>query len=479
MKKALALLLALLGCGMVLSAEAPYVMNVLYPGEPSARMSTFLDNEFKAAIEKDLNITPKIAFAPWSNYFNKIDMMLAANESVDWFWHGTFATGLYVARKQVQPLNDLLAKYGPDILRMIPKDNFRPNTINGKIYSIPSQASSTAEKFYTILARTDILDQVGVKTISSFQELLDACAKVKAKFPDMTCFASVPWQALLREAAPGWYTTDFGITIVNENEAAPKAYAFLEQKDIIKKLNALAKTLVDKGYVSEEMLSDPNNDVGRFQSGNCVFWAGAVSRPLEQAAAVQKNVPSAMLREFSLNPKAARYIFMSSNEAIFIPVSNKNPEKAIQFLNWIYKSQENYDLTLFGVKGKDFSVDSGNHIARSNMDDLFYEWMFRNNKYLRMPTNVNPDFVKDFQDWDKGAKYSKLYGFNFDATPVKAEAAKINALANQWNPLVWGLVDASKGSNYDTVLKALKNAGIDKYMAEFNKQLAAYRAASK
>lgn len=458
-------------------ADEPYTMNVLYPGEASHRMESFLDNEFAAALKKDLNIVPRVNFAPWSNYLNKIDLMLAANEPLDWYWRGTYETGLYVARKQVLPLDDLLKQYGPDILRMIPAANFKPNTINGKIYSIPSQASSTAEKFYTILARTDILDAVGVKKLESFADVLDACAKIRARFPDMTPFASVPWMALMREAAPGWYTTDFGLTVVNEAEKEPKAYSFFEQKALIQKINALAKTLVDKGYVSEEVLSDPHNDVGRFQSGNCVFWAGAVSRPLEQAAAVQKNVPTARLREFTLNPRAPRYIFMASNEAIFIPVGNKHPEKAIQFLNWIYKSQDNYDLVLFGVKGKDFTVNAAGRMVRTTLDDLFYEWMFRNNKYLRMPTNVSDEFVKDFQTWDQGAQYSKLYGFTFDATPVKSEAAKINALASQYNPVLWGLVDANKGTTYDSVLKALKNAGLDKYMAEYNKQLAAYRAA--
>ena len=134
---------------------------------------------------------------------------------------------------------------------------------------------------------------------------------------------------------------------------------------------------------------------------------------------------------------------------------------------------------LFGVKGKDYTVDANNRMVRTNLDDLFYEWMFRNNKYLRMPTNVSDDFVKDFQSWDQGAKYSKLYGFNFDQTPVKAEAAKINALMSQTNPLLWGLVDASKGNTYETVSTALKNAGIEKYMAEYNQQLAAYRASAK
>jgi putative aldouronate transport system substrate-binding protein len=113
------------------------------------------------------------------------------------------------------------------------------------------------------------------------------------------------------------------------------------------------------------------------------------------------------------------------------------------------------------------------------MDDLFYEWMFRNNKYLRMPTNVSDDFVKDFQDWDKGAKYSKLFGFTFDATPVKAEAANINALQSQYNLLLWGLVDASKGDTYDKVVNSLKKAGLDAYVAEYNKQFAAYSAEQK
>lgn len=490
MRKVL-LLSALLGLVVVFGAfgsgaqnapskqSAPYTMNLLYPGDPSPNMAANIAaGPFKDALANELGITLKVNYAPWNNYWNKIDLMLASGEKFDWFWTGAGSVPGHVARKQALELNDLLKKYGPDILKNIPADNMKQFMFGGKIYAIPSQASSSAEKFNTVLARTDILDQVGVKNIETYDQLLDACAKVKAKFPEMGIFAEVPWAAILREVAPGWYVNwDFPYMIWNENEKTPKVYSFIDQKDILMKLNKLTYALLEKGYISDEVLANPIGHVARFQSGNYVFMSGAVSRPMEMAAAVQKNDPKAYMREFMLNSKTTHYRFGASNEAILIPFTNKSPEKAIQMLNWMYKTQDNYEMALFGVKGKDFTIDAKGILNQINPDPVFYEWMFRNNNYMRYPDNMSPEAIADFKAWDNGAVLSKTFGFSFDPTPIKAELGRLGTVApTHMSPIIMGFVDLSKGDTYAVAQKKLKDAGIDAFIAEYNKQFAAWAA---
>ena len=54
-------------------------MTILYPGDMSERMSDFLENEFGAAMLKDLNINLKMSYSPWDQYWEKKSIMLAAH----------------------------------------------------------------------------------------------------------------------------------------------------------------------------------------------------------------------------------------------------------------------------------------------------------------------------------------------------------------------------------------------------------------
>ncbi|MDR2304797.1 MAG: DUF3502 domain-containing protein, partial [Treponema sp.] len=72
-----------------------------------------------------------------------------------------------------------------------------------------------------------------------------------------------------------------------------------------------------------------------------------------------------------------------------------------------------------------------------------------------------------------GAILQKDIGFIFDAEPVKVEYAQITAVVNEYAPqIVLGFTDYDAA--YPEFLRRLKNAGIDKYVAEYQKQFSAF-----
>ena len=38
-----------------------------------------------------------------------------------------------------------------------------------------------------------------------------------------------------------------------------------------------------------------------------------------------------------------------------VPASSKNPEASVKFINWLYASQENFDLFIYGEEGTDYN----------------------------------------------------------------------------------------------------------------------------
>ena len=58
----------------------PYVMTVLYPGDITPRMESFIAGEFNQRMTEELNLTVEISYSPWGEYFNKLDLMLSSGE---------------------------------------------------------------------------------------------------------------------------------------------------------------------------------------------------------------------------------------------------------------------------------------------------------------------------------------------------------------------------------------------------------------
>jgi len=56
---------------------------------------------------------------------------------------------------------------------------------------------------------------------------------------------------------------------------------------------------------------------------------------------------------------------------------SQNPERTMMFLNWIQKDQKNYDLFMYGIKGKNYKLVNDKLLVISTDDarrDIYYHW---------------------------------------------------------------------------------------------------------
>ena len=75
-----------------------------------------------------------------------------------------------------------------------------------------------------------------------------------------------------------------------------------------------------------------------------------------------------------------------------------------------------------------------------------------------------------YEEFNDNAIKSKALGFVFDTTPVKAEAAAVQAVMDEYRlPLENGVIDPDE--NLPKFRQALKDAGIDTVIAEKQRQL--------
>ncbi len=443
-------------------------LHVIYPGEASQRMTDFLQNEFKEKMKSELNLELEVKYYPWSQYWNKKDVMLSAGEPIDWYWDGITNLSRITVKKQAVPLDDFLSEYGKDITRLYPEMFFNATKVNGKVYGIASSYGPSAEKFNSICVRQDLLEAVGMKEIRNTADMELFAEKTKEAFDALKGGAYTCLPALAREYAdqPLVFPVDSYMLAVGQEDN--KVYSFYET-GTFKKVAQKNREWYKKDYYSDEVATKYNDKVGRFVSGRYIWTEGAVTKPLEIINDLRKNAPDARIEEYLLAPEKPKFITTPGNEMLCISSTSRNPERAMMFLNWIYKSKDNYMFTIYGVKDKDYKLEN-NRMIQISKDTLFYEWMFRNINYMEFPDSVSEEFIKKYRTWDNGAEYSNTFGFTFDSTPVKSEEIKlISIAAEKLLPIATGLVDYDE--NYPKALDTLKAAGIDKYAAEFQRQL--------
>ena len=159
----------------------PVTLKIMFPGDPPANW-----DEVKAEMEnrlgQTLNVKLDVVFIPWSDVRQKRQVSLSSAEDYDLIWDNSpvqnIAAGLY------EPLDELIDQYGPDIKAVRSTELMESNKVNGKLYAVPLEVNFIRP--WTFVIRKDIREKLGIKPITSYDELIDFMYVVKEKEPGLT-----------------------------------------------------------------------------------------------------------------------------------------------------------------------------------------------------------------------------------------------------------------------------------------------------
>ncbi len=478
MKRIATLVLAML---MVLgllagSASATEKVTILYPGEESDRMTELLNGELGAALLQDLDLQLEMVYVPWGDYWNMKTAKLQAGDAIDLYWDGTGNISQVYNRQECQPLDELIAQYGQDMLKVLPIEHIKGGgSIDGKIYAIPSAYKPFSGMRQLVCLRQDILEAVGMDKVETAEDLYNFAVKAKEMFPEIKGVGDPMYYPLTRYFAEEPLILCIAKDeLVAYNETTQKAVSYFETQ-AFQDLCKFNGTLAAAGLFSDEETLNYENRDGRMDSGNYLWQEGSLGKDAERINSLRGNVPDAKLATYLLAPEKQKYITSAGGEALFVPNTAANPAGAIKFLNWLYSDVSHYRLAIFGVEGKDYVIENG-RIAPigETLPELFYEWMFDNTNYKVFSKDVSQDYVDTYLNWDKGAVNSALLGFTFNNENVKEIEVRLQEAMTDFRPLMTGFVDFD--TTYPGFIQKLKDAGIDEYVAEVQRQIDAYIA---
>ncbi|NIK76365.1 putative aldouronate transport system substrate-binding protein [Paenibacillus castaneae] len=453
----------------------PYEISLVYPGTPQAD-----EKKIEAALNKILtekiNATIDLRPIDWGAWDDKINLMVASSEAVDIVftaqWNGH---AKYVAKGAFIDLGELLNEYGQGIKDSLDPAFLEGAKINGKNYGIPTNKELAATG--GVVYRKDVTDELGIdmSNVKTPADLDAVYAIVKEKKPELTPLYTTAgafnshffanYDFLGDSTIPGAILKD-----KDETTVMP-----IEQLDRYKEYLNLTRDYFKKGYI--------NKDAATTQVSSSDAWvAGTVFSTLESLKPGKADeIASASnltgkLAQITMNEKTVA-TSETAGSMLGISFTSKDPARAMMLINLLHTDKELNNILNFGIEGDHYTRDGEIITATANTPNYNpgASWMF-GNQFLNYIWNTeDPDKWAKFKEFNQNAKISPGLGFVFDSEPVKAEVGALaNVIRQYQRALETGSVDVDKAlAEYEA---KLKEAGVEKVVAEKQKQFNAFLA---
>ena len=384
----------------------------------------------------------------------------------------------YISTGAIQPVGELLDQYGQDIKAAIGTDfqyMLDALTFGGELYGIPQL--SPKHTWNDLVVNMDIVDEYGldISNISKLEDLEPIMLQLKEANPDIV--------SILRSGI-----TFSGITALctfdDEYEALGDGigvlmddtwtvYDYYETPEFAEYCK-LMRQWFDEGLISADIGTSSSEFTlnNYFKTGNALWGIDHTTEySAEVSAAGWEQRSGVRTKVLPLSDAVCSNLIYST----VIPSSSKNPDAAMIFLNELYKNSDLMNTLYYGVEGVDWENKDG-FITQIEGTDWFNNMsgpfsMMWGNYFITSPTAGNSaDAITAALEFTKNGKGIRSMGFMFDNSPVANEVAAIQNVVDQYkNDLEFGIIDPE--TELPKMIEALKDAGIDKYIAEKQAQL--------
>jgi len=454
----------------------------------------FAMDELNKKLKAKINATLEIKYIPWDAVTTKYPLILASGEPYDMIYTSSAANPNYFSLSEkgsFKDLTTLLPKYAPKTWAKISQNSWEDTKYKGKIYSVPSAYSEYIPK--GLVYRGDLLKKYGMQTISSIDDMEKYYDNVLKNEKGM-----IPWDAnssnsndlygMFTESTSTWITAP-GIDLSSMYLVAKSKSDITDIFDpaFTDEFSTFAvkmKQWADKGYWSQDVLSTKKDPVAAFNNATDASYFHHAQGFVGGYGGLIKALPNSDPQFFGFGEASKKVIkTRTMQNGTSISANSKNPERSLMMLDLLMNDKEIYDLFQYGVKGRNYDLDSsGKRITPANFDDKKSAygqsaWSTRTDEFeIQLATDYSgrTDMNKKYDDYAVKDPYSN---FNFDSKNVAAQIAAVTQVnATYGVPILFGKAGDAKKA-VEAYRSKLKVAGIDQITAELKKQLKDYKPA--
>jgi putative aldouronate transport system substrate-binding protein len=431
-----------------------------------------------AILREKINATVNYQIIDFGAYAQQRNLAFTANEACDVLFTAPWLSpGYYnwVANNYLAPLDDLLQEYAPNLWSSQPESLWDATRVNGTIYgainAIPVDAPGIAVD--KTLAEKYNLD---IATINSLADLEPFLEQVKAGEPDLIApiyssndLADDAFPKIEFEYFVGGYvgirSGDEGLTAVNVIDTEEyEAYVNLRWD------------WQQKGYYTLDPL--PKDEAQAAITSSPRGFAVMPRNTIGEDSFILADEDGYVLKRFA---EPSMFTGKATATMSSICASSPNPERAAMYLDLLASDAEIYRLFAHGIEGKhwvftdeaneviDFPEGLTGETVGYNVGGFSWEAPGSLNAYTTNPKLVG---LQDrIREMIPSLKASPALGFTFSQEPVKNEIAAVDAVIGEF-----ALRLADPATALPELRQRLKDAGIDKIVAEVQKQLDAWKA---
>lgn len=358
--------------GETFVATEPVEFSLLYRDHPNYPIQG--DWDFFTQLEEEHGVTLQTSNAPLSDWAERRALVIGAGDAPDFIpitYPGDETQ--FIAGGALLPVSDYVDLM-PNFLEKVEEWGLEEDLASlyqedGKFYVLPGLHEAPQAQ-YSFAVRGDIWDELGLGEPESFDEFADQLREVQAAYPDMIPFSdrwseNGPLEATLTTAAPNFGTSaGWGYGDGMHYDAEADEFVYAGAMDEYRDLIGYFAELVDEGLMdSESLTQDDDQAVQKFASGRSAAIGANDQTVLEYRTSVEEVGGEDMeVRQIRVPSGPAGDMVAGSRFESGIALSASTAEEddfvaLMQFLDWLYYSDEGMEFAKWGVEGETYTVD--------------------------------------------------------------------------------------------------------------------------
>ena len=471
--------------GIDISKEVTLIMYVL-GDEPSDLNRVY--EEFNKLLKDRINATLKTNYLSWGDWQTKYALVLAAGESIDLMYTSDWAYyTTETAKGSFYELTDeFLQTYMPLSMASQHPASIKQATIGGKLFAMPKNLSGLEGESWVAI-RKDLREKYGMDEIKNIEDLEAFYIKVteNENFLPYAASADGGFNAQAwRQPHQLYYLTniDWCYQISGREIKAPKDFSEITYswfRDDAMPYYELMKKWAGLNFWSKNAIANTEQVRDAFENGKSasLTWNPTI---FSAGKNLRENNAEWDFEAIDINPGTIRKQSLYTNDAIAIAATSQNPERAAMFIDLVKNDLELHLALIGGIEGVHYVLEDGTRAPGPEADKYPWNpstWCFNPAEdFLRTDVPVTPDQAP-FEAIQKELLLAPdMAAFRFDVELVKNELAAINALRDEYRPMLQlGMVDDIDATVAEWKGK-VEAAGLAAVEAELKKQYEAWYA---
>lgn len=367
--------------GVQFKATEPIDLSILYSDHPNYAIQD--DWLLWSEITERTNVTLEPTVVPMSDYEQKRSLLVGAGNA-PMILPKTYPgqEEAFVSSGAILPVSqylDLMPNFSQKVEEWGLEDNIEGlRQADGEFYLLPGLHEDVWQD-YTVAIRTDVMEDLGLEAPEDWEEFRDVLTAIKKEYPDSYPLSDRFMGGSLMNVIAMTFGTSagWGFNGASWDEEAGQ-FEYTGATDEYKAFVEYMHSLVEDGLLDPESFTqDDDSAIQKLVRGDSyAISTNAQTLVNDYRPALADTVEGATISKIPLPAGPAGNVISGTTRlenGIMInaqAVENENFEAMMQFIDWLWYSDEGAELVKWGVEGTTFEKDENG--KRTLAEDVDY-----------------------------------------------------------------------------------------------------------